>query len=377
MLENNNKTLKNTLLLLFTLLFSAASFAGLDYGLYWFDSNNNSAKGVSSSGTKLSVSTSFYDSSKKTVIYFHGWQKDNGKDTSKRETFYWDRTGQKTLQSWKSAGWNVGIFYWNQFADEPEVKDAEAKLWSINGPKGMRYRDPNGAYYVNTSINKDIGTIAYEHIKVALAGNSSQHVRFAGHSLGNQLATRVAKLLSDNASAGGTSVGTVPKRLELLDPFWSKDGKSFLGGKWTGEVCREYVSNLKSVRGIKVTRYDSSPINDLWIGDHNTPMNSMVARQDLRFWYIGSVTNVTPGVISAKHVEARHWYFASHGTAAPEEVTINWLNQRKTTGKVAASAATSDTRIGEMMSANYHWDQVEGRQTTDPADDQFERKDGK
>ena len=55
---------------------------------------------------------------------------------------YTDPTKRKCKHclKWKADGWNVAIFYWNQMADEDEVKDAEAKIWSTNGPKGMRYR---------------------------------------------------------------------------------------------------------------------------------------------------------------------------------------------------------------------------------------------
>ena len=61
-------------------------------------------------------------------------------------------------------------------------------------------------------------------------------------------------------------------------------------------------------------------------------------------------------------------------SAAPEEVTINWRGKRTPTGQDAASASTPDSRIQAMMGDQYHWDQVEGRYTADPIDDQFEIK---
>jgi hypothetical protein len=39
------------------------------------------------------------------------------------------------------AGYNVGIMYWNQFADEDEVKDAEAKIWTATGTRAMRWKN--------------------------------------------------------------------------------------------------------------------------------------------------------------------------------------------------------------------------------------------
>jgi len=67
-----------------------------------------------------------------------------------------DFNGTDTAAGWINAGWNVGIFVWNQFSDEttgvsgawfgdgppPQgVLDAEAKIWTANGPRGMRWRD--------------------------------------------------------------------------------------------------------------------------------------------------------------------------------------------------------------------------------------------
>jgi len=97
-------------------------------------------------------------------------------------------------------------------------------------------------------------------------------------------------------------------------------------------------------------------------------LESIVNLNHLRFWYLNSWD------IAGKHVEARHWYFQSMNNAEPEEVTINWWGRRKDTGYDAASARTSDNRIKVMMGNDYEWDQVEGRYTAKPSDDQFEVK---
>lgn len=31
---------------------------------------------------------------------------------------------------WIQAGWNVGAFYWNQYADEELPQDTECKIWT-------------------------------------------------------------------------------------------------------------------------------------------------------------------------------------------------------------------------------------------------------
>jgi len=337
----------------------------LDTGIYWFGKGNISQKAVAG------VTNPYYSATKPTVIYVHGWQKDSTPKL-KRETFNYlanDATNGvnvNTADAWINAGWNVGIFYWNQLADEGEVKDAEAKIWSTAGPQGMRWRDVYGTY--NSGPSKPAADLMVDAYASAMNSYTGTNVRIVGHSLGNQMATRFTKLVSDRVTAGTLKSNLLPKRVALLDPFWSKDGKTYLGGKWTGEVAREHVTALKA-KGVVFEQYNSSAINDLWIGDANTGMQQMTALTDLAPWWCSSIDQV------GKHVAAPNWYFYSFYTAAPEEVTVDLLGNRKLTGKVAASAATSDARIKEMMlDSTKKWVQVEGRYTQDPSDDQFEYK---
>ena len=89
----------------------------LDYGLYWFDSNNNSYKGYDEKGNvPIDVSNSLYDASKPTVIYFHGWSTGSSESGYERGTFQFTDSDNSidvnTVQAWKEKGWNVAIFYW-------------------------------------------------------------------------------------------------------------------------------------------------------------------------------------------------------------------------------------------------------------------------
>lgn len=352
----------------------------LDYGFYWFNSQDASAKAYNeTTGQKISVSTAFYNPSKPTVVFFHGWQNGTSTNNYKRNTFMMKDQDSgnniNTVAKWKADGWNVMIFYWNQFADEGEVKDAEAKIWSANGPRGMRYRQSDGSYSTQQSPNISVSEIAFRQYKALFANHSNSNFRFAGHSLGNQLATAVAKKISDGTRNGSVSSNLMPERLELLDPFWSKDGKSYLGdsnndGKndWTGERVRWYIDTMKNRHNLAVTWYKSTAILNLGIGDGNNPLKDVAALQSMRFWYLDSWQIVD------KHIYAWKHYFLSYSSAAPKEVTLNFWRQRKATGNVAASASTSTSRIRQMMGNQYVWDQVEGRYTIDASDDQFERK---
>ncbi|EON93628.1 hypothetical protein MARLIPOL_02945 [Marinobacter lipolyticus SM19] len=349
----------------------------LDYGLYWFDGNNNSVKAVEADGTVNNVPRKYYDPSKPTIIHFHGWQPGSATrgDGYDREDFrfVWGNEDVITSSSWKNNGWNIAYFYWDQFADESEVKDAEAKMWTVNGPRGMRYRLSDGSYSTQHSPSKSVGQIAFDQVSAALAENTSHYVRLSGHSLGNQLATIVAGKNSDAIYAGDAGINVMVDRLELLDPFWSKDGKEYLGDAngdgnldWNGERTFWTVQDLIARHNIPVTTYLSSNINNLWIGDKNLPLRAIVTEMWNRFWYLADEVN--------KHNHVVPFYFRSMASAPPEEVTINWAGVRSETGKDAASAATDDNRVLEMMDDTNYWDQVEGRYTADPEDDQFEIK---
>ncbi|KZY66752.1 MULTISPECIES: cell adhesion protein [unclassified Oleiphilus] len=363
--------------LIFSSSFAAAAQDTLDYGLYWFDENNTSVKAIEQDGTVNNVSLNYFDPTKSTIIHFHGWQNGSSQNNYSREDFLFDYNGENviTSASWKARDWNIAYFYWNQLADEAEVKDAEAKIWTPNGPRGMRYRLNDGSYSTALSPNKSVSDIAFEQITSVLSGSTSYYVRLSGHSLGSQLATNVTKKISDAVYNGTVGNNLTVDRLELLDPFWSADPKSYLGDAngdgntdWVGEHARWDIQTLIDRHNLPVTWYKSSGILDIWIGDRNTILEGMVTFIHNRFWYLSG-----PDFVN-KHNHVVPWYFRSMASNAPEEVTITWWGARRTTGKLAASARTSDSRIQEMMGDRYHWDQVEGRYTTDPSDDQFERK---
>lgn len=352
----------------------------LDYGLHWFDANNNSHKGYNEKdGVPIEVSTSLYNPTKPTMIYFHGWSVGTSVLNYKRNTFEFidgdNNIDINTVKVWKDKGWNVGVFYWNQFADELEVKDAEAKIWSENGPKGMRYRLSDGTTSTDQSPSLSVSELAFNQITDVMEGNTSNNVRLVGHSLGNQLAVSVAKLMSDAIVEGDLDSKLVPDRIELLDPFWSQDGKSYLGDSnndgqndWTGERVRWDIETLKNRHNTAVTWYKSSLILNTGIGDGNNDLKERVAFQSVRLWYLSGVD------IVGKHNYVKMNYFWSMSFDAPTEVTLNFWRRRRATGNVAASASAPIKRIRQLMDSGYLWDQVEGRFTPTPDDDQFELK---
>jgi len=67
------------------------------------------------------------------LLFAHGWQP---LLCSAIPDF--DYSGVDTAADWIAGGWNVGIFVWSRLSDEPAVGDAKPKIWTPQGPPGMR-----------------------------------------------------------------------------------------------------------------------------------------------------------------------------------------------------------------------------------------------
>jgi uncharacterized protein YjdB len=331
-------------------VFPDSTFNNLDYGLYWFGYGDSWQKAVPG------YSNAYYSPSKPTVIYVHGWQ--NGSTAKKnRETFNRLDAGGPNLDlahAWLAAGYNVGILYWNQFADEGEVKDAEAKIWTASGPRAMRWRKTSGAY--SNGPAQSVGDLLFQSYKDNLAGYTGSNIRLLGHSLGNQLAIVLTKKISDAVSAGTVSSKLLPKRVALLDPFYSNYAKSYLGNKWVGEVCRSYVSELKT-KGVIFEAYRSSAVTStVFVGDKNTGLMNMTAFTELKPWYFNSVQ------VAEKH-NAAVWHYLWSFSSNPPLISGS-SNQ-------AASAKTSDSRIATLMNGTQRLVHDQGVYTKEPSDDNF------
>jgi hypothetical protein len=331
-------------------VFPDSTFQNLDHGLYWFGYGDSWQKAVPGQ------TNAYYVASKPTMIYIHGWQ--NGSSQKKnRETFNRQDAGGPDLDlahAWLAAGYNVGVMYWNQFADEGEVKDAEAKIWTATGPRAMRWRNSSGAY--GNGPSQSVGDLLFNSYKDNLAGYTGSNIRIAGHSLGNQLAIVLTKKISDAVSAGTLNSKLLPKRVALLDPFYSNNAKSYLGNKWVGEVSRTYVSALKT-KGVIFEAYRTSSVTStVFVGDSNTGLMKMTAFSELKPWYFNSVQQVE------KH-NAAVWHYLWSFSSNPPLITG--------TSNQAASAKTSDSRITTLMNGTKKLVHDQGAYTKEPSDDNF------
>jgi pimeloyl-ACP methyl ester carboxylesterase len=377
---------------LFSFVSNAAELPGsppFEFGLYWY---GHGAQKVRYDSERAS---SFFDPSKPTVIFFHGWQLNSTKDGYRKVNLHLKHgdVDVYTHDNWIDRGWNFGLFHWEQWADEKNVQWAEAKIWSTTGPQGMRagfLQEDGSVIYEeleNPDWNRPVSVHAAEQIIEALDGYTGKNIRFVGHSLGNQLATATAKILFDKIASGQIDEDTYKlQRLALLDPAWTKGGKTWwpddtdLDGNgqsdWVGERCRwaifDMMDRWTNAHDFVVEIYNTTPLENELFGiamDANKPLRERIAgttRVGTRYYPIWDVLN--------KHIVANRYYFWSMAFEPPQECLVNWKYERVSTGKMGPSAATPEWRIKEMMGRSHFWVQVEGRTSPTPGDDLFELK---
>ncbi len=364
----------------------------LDYGLYWFGDGNVAYKYISGRDNP------FYDPSKPTVIYAHGWQQDSVMDRDYgRECFIFGYDGNlihsDVSQAWRDAGWNTGIFYWNQFADEPpetvEPEKAEAKIYAAqNGYSNMRYK----VYYPNSdtvdfstthSPNVSVAELFHDIYIDALSTNNSGNIRIAGHSLGNQLVTRFTWLLKNSYDIGTITKNLMPNRIALLDPYWSGGNKGYLGGITVAEQCTTYTddyvsyynnssNNLTNLQ-LVVEHYHTSKLSGglpFGIGgDKNEPIREYTVYT--RSWYDFADSGIIPlDQEGVKHILTPRMYFYSYSYSPPVMHTAG-------NDIIGPSASASNYDLNILM--NYYYlpedmgmcEQTSGKDTLDPSDDEF------
>lgn len=338
----------------------------LGYGLYWFGLNGANQRFVPGE------TNPYFDPAKPTLIFVHGWQ-----PFLSHEVPTFDFAGTDTAGGWVNAGWNVGIFVWNQFADEttgvsgswfgdgapPQgVLDAEAKVWTPDGPQGMRWRDWDDfidGYSDPPAGTPSAGALFYQAYVSALTDQpyTGDVIRIAGHSLGNQMAVRLTDLVDQAIADGEVPEPLRPTRVALLDPYWSPDARTYLEGRTTGDVVREYVADL-TTSGTLFEWYWSSDWTTPPQGDANDALKPMT------FYAVMDPAYTTQDV--DKHLAARHLYFWSYSFDGPAPCIGEGC-----LGMTRVLSRMSDDQLAAVMRSDYHWVQDGGQTTETPDDDTY------
>ncbi|MCB2313426.1 hypothetical protein LGL55_20075 [Clostridium tagluense] len=258
----------------------------LEVGLYWFDQYNR----VHNSNSP----TPYFDKTKPTVIFVHGWAESILKNAGLSDSFpnfqyqpYADPTIDiNVLKDWINKGYNVGIFNWKQLADEPIVECAEDKIWTSQHwvgliPINMRWKKITG-YETKNMPNKTSADLFYESYSKAMEGYEGDDIRIIGHSLGNQMAIRLVDLVDKHIENGDIPKELMPDRVALLDPYYSERSKSYLNGNTTADEADKIVRRLIDKQKIVFEMYKSSALtNNNLSGDSNRALEKMCYHADL------------------------------------------------------------------------------------------------
>lgn len=353
----------------------------LDYGIYFYDTEPGSEGNWDAVGCQKYIpgqTNQFYDPSKPTVLYVHGFQMGGVKHQS-RENFHLNDFGANihTQNLWKQQGYNVALFHWVQFADDGFLPpdNVEIKIYSATDGVGMRWKKPDGSFVYHNANKTMAELFAEEYRKVFNGAYSGGRIHVIGNSLGANLTMAGMVELYEQSQPAYL----MPQRIALIDPYWSQNSLYGASGKLPygafdtrdfGGIAAEIMYNNYST-AIEYFRTSLA-------GQQGT---SERAIKQSAFTHFGTgYTDVTGTV--AKHTIPVKQYMWSKSFAAPTEVSRDYLWQDFTpTGNVAASATTPDWRIRQMMGKNNggsykHWNHIGGRDTVNPSDDTFEIRNG-
>jgi len=332
----------------------------LDYGFFFLGANGEYQKAVPGRNNL------YYDESKPTVIFYHGWNKNSTSNDFSSETgFFFNSSAigsYNEINSWQSRGYNVCISYWSQWADEGEVKDAQAKLWlGNNGKRGMRYMVRGGSYIDFPTTYSVTDLLYFDYIEIFK--NTVSGIRFMGHSCGTQLATLLAYKISKAVEAGSVSSNLMPTRVALLDPFWGKGSETYSGGMSPGAKSVIYMKEMLVRDAFALEEIRTNSNIGYWVGDSNIEMRKISA------YYCPWPSF---GDDAAKHIYAYNWYAMSMNKIVYAD---------KAPGLYGLGAAASDDQIKAVMNWDftkktikatlYKYQINAGKTTVTPADDKF------
>lgn len=319
---------------------------------------------------------------RKVLLYVHGWQPGHHKDlagtgavvngvtprplavpagegfVSNAELY-----GQAvdTAAPWREQGYDVLAFCWAPFADEATPAQVEQKIWddSLVHP----WRSSGCSSSSEGSPEGSLGRAFYEAARAPLM--ECEYLHIVGHSLGCQM---VASFV-ERRLAGGDAV---PRRITLLDPYFTNFGKNYLGGAWTGERVRRAMRGAAEA-GAAIEQYRSSKVLDNPFSDASDELLLITAYFIMNPAFLKVAGGVKDfQVLAQRHSYAKQAYFRSKGCVQPREV----VNGAIVEGAAAGHASASDQCILSMMGGEYHWVQVRGTDSPDPAQHAYERRRG-
>lgn len=320
--------------------------------------------------------TGYFDPSKPTVIFIHGWQPDTVTQKSRFDFCYqYDGANKQkspitdTLHSWKH--YNVGVFYWNQFADD-QLGNAEAKIYTSKTSTGMRwaYLDDQGKLQYCTASQSNCampGTakqpetvvdMAFNAYKNALppvsayAGHIQPEIRIAGQSLGTQIAIQLTdRVLHDQTLPQ-------PTRMSLMDPYFSPDSKPGKAAPGMPQSVADFntakVTDILSTDPkFAIDEYRTSKVSYAPLGNPNTTLMDKVAYLQLYPLYIPNDANKQLQL----HESSIYLYFESMKSLPSVNNNVpnatNFVNAKSSTSDVSALMGQKRYQLPTKASYNF------------------------
>jgi hypothetical protein len=365
----------------------------LDIGLYFYGIQQNSVK--NEPGVKSEVAgcqkyipgepNPFFDPSKPTLIYVHGWQQ-GGINARGRESFLLEQGGayENVQNYWKlaPAKWNVAIFHWPQLADDDfaaQPIDTEKKIYdAVSSGIGMRWKRSNGSFtHSSQHPSNPVTRIFRQEYQKLVAASPTQEFRIIGNSLGGNLSMSMLREVAINN-------GKLPTRVTLSDPYWNPTGissnnialpRNFLtpidGVITTKEVGTDAGQRLHA-KGVAIeyTRTSTAGI----IG-YNPKLAAISYYSHFRPDYAG-VGEILPAHIAARHTQAFKQYMWAIAFQQPPTV-LAFLNHPES--RTGPSPNNTFEFVRSMMDTNQFFDMIKGAtsETPNPNDDRYLRRQGK
>ncbi|PHQ82522.1 MAG: hypothetical protein COB66_00005, partial [Coxiella sp. (in: Bacteria)] len=293
---------------------------------------------------KLLEKKGFFDPNKPTLLFIHG---DQPTLTAKRKridfcySYLLANNKQlaviNTANGWK--GWNVGMFYWNQFADDVQGKGIsdfvraitwpEMKIYSSKNKAGMRwaYLDSKGHSQFcyrgkknciglpldSHGYQQSVRQLAYEAYINAFPKGYNQRIRISGQSLGTQLAVQLTGYISNNHHV------PQPSQLILLDPYFTP-GLHHLdvgGGNDSAADYNYQVAShfLKENPKLGFSIYRTTKLSEWPTGDRNKPLENLSAYLRICPAFLKNANKKVQTV--AEHISCGYIYFHSKKFPAP------------------------------------------------------------
>jgi len=371
----------------------------LDSHIYWFGLDNQVERAT---GNK----SQFYDPTRKTIIFMDGF---NGlyhvdschRMTSKCVPLARCESGSTYIANpWVEQGYNFGMFFWDQFADEDCYFAAELKVWGHKWGSGHKADEAdqylNWNSYDPVSKKKEtrnyhgpetsVAQICASAVRSAMPSFSrGQSLQITGFSLGAQLAAACADRLYEERPPNHPAVPTL---VALLEPAFTADVKPWSAMPF--HPCSPIVEKKK-----ETLKWTVAAVERLY-WKHNVPMTLYKSSYMTRCCYaadmifepgteldvLGTLVRWTPTFCGSvfnypcQHDVIVPFYFFNMG-----ETPLAIENQGPTSGscKIPGPLCTDaeildivkQRRLGLANGEEHIWKQVLGLETWTVEDDVF------